>query len=787
MRGTTASISKGSEQTQNAGSVASVLPQQQASLASNAPRREYGDVDSGGDQLNPFRYSRDFILGLFKQTDIPIDFKEHDIVTRKEAKPPMGLKPMTEEESKAFKGPVNSNLSRRPPQHHHSHHQGRHHHISNNNNNNNNNSSSSSINNNIHYQSTTLGTRTRPRGTYPHGGMSKDGLAGSTDDMAREIGLRDSFSKYTDPTASISLEDEGPNLWAGVNIRRNMVGSFSADGVFRLDGADASLGEVLEPSPQVQKDVVDAFVVEKALPTPTSPVAAMVGREPGGIGSALGPTSLAPENPLGRYPQGDLLGAASSADAVDHGISGAHRNIQLTSDQSESLAALIELTQWWYRDTFGNVQGPFSTNNMQEWFKNGFFPPDLEVKSSRSPNFEPLNMLILRVNNGIEPFAAAVAMSLAAPSMSQKSGPSPKPTGNGAPNPRVDTVAASASEASIGGQGTTLGGPTPSPDEVGVEPIPSLSQLMQYAFSGESVLQPASGSGGQAQPVNPSVQILQILEMHALKLSKYVSLQHHVSALRTEANQKLVQIMFAYEDQLRQFDLQGALTQEVRAHLQQRFEILESQTRQHYEVEIQTATNTLSTLENSFDPLIRDALRQGGSEYALNLVQGQIQATRNSLILGQAPDPQQYQERQQQGDTAGASPDSPNEPTAQDLTDQLKSLSVVSEGPTAAPEEQVVDKSPEIFEEDSLQGVADKQPNIDSKDSLPKENKEDKQQQQQQQAAVQKSGPVKPKKKATNSAASATISPEKTGLSTPTSRQETKAEPAKPSVAPWNN
>ncbi|ORZ04166.1 hypothetical protein BCR41DRAFT_290221, partial [Lobosporangium transversale] len=40
----------------------------------------------------------------------------------------------------------------------------------------------------------------------------------------------------------------------------------------------------------------------------------------------------------------------------------------------------IELSKWLYRDPSGSIQGPFSSEEMHEWYKGGFFTPDLLVK-----------------------------------------------------------------------------------------------------------------------------------------------------------------------------------------------------------------------------------------------------------------------------------------------------------------------------------------------------------------------------------------------------------------------
>lgn len=46
--------------------------------------------------------------------------------------------------------------------------------------------------------------------------------------------------------------------------------------------------------------------------------------------------------------------------------------------------------QWFYQDQSGNVQGPFPTNQMQQWYSVGTFPPDMPVRADTEATFTPL-------------------------------------------------------------------------------------------------------------------------------------------------------------------------------------------------------------------------------------------------------------------------------------------------------------------------------------------------------------------------------------------------------------
>ena len=60
--------------------------------------------------------------------------------------------------------------------------------------------------------------------------------------------------------------------------------------------------------------------------------------------------------------------------------------------------------RWVYLDPQGEVQGPFTGLEMNDWYKANFFTPDLRVKKTEDTEFEPLGQLIRRIGNSREPF-----------------------------------------------------------------------------------------------------------------------------------------------------------------------------------------------------------------------------------------------------------------------------------------------------------------------------------------------------------------------------------------------
>ncbi|CAG8532133.1 18892_t:CDS:2 [Acaulospora morrowiae] len=62
--------------------------------------------------------------------------------------------------------------------------------------------------------------------------------------------------------------------------------------------------------------------------------------------------------------------------------------------------------KWLYRDPSGNIQGPFSSQEMNDWYKNGFFALSLLVKRVEDTTFEPLGVLIRKTGDDERPFSA---------------------------------------------------------------------------------------------------------------------------------------------------------------------------------------------------------------------------------------------------------------------------------------------------------------------------------------------------------------------------------------------
>ena len=76
---------------------------------------------------------------------------------------------------------------------------------------------------------------------------------------------------------------------------------------------------------------------------------------------------------------------------------------QMPTSQQRQMV-MPDRMRWIYRDPQGNTQGPWSGLEMHDWYKAGFFSPELQVKKLEDTDYEPLAQLIRRIGNSREPF-----------------------------------------------------------------------------------------------------------------------------------------------------------------------------------------------------------------------------------------------------------------------------------------------------------------------------------------------------------------------------------------------
>lgn len=140
--------------------------------------------------------------------------------------------------------------------------------------------------------------------------------------------------------------------------------------------------------------------------------------------SAFAAPAAAPSSSQNGTP-GALAGAQASARNFMDAAASPGPLID-TSSRQESAALLgprvmvmPDKLKWMYRDPTGQHQGPFSGLEMHDWYKAGFFQPNLLVKREEDDDFEPLSILIRRIGNQREPFLVPLPSQVAANSTAQ--------------------------------------------------------------------------------------------------------------------------------------------------------------------------------------------------------------------------------------------------------------------------------------------------------------------------------------------------------------------------------
>nr|CAG8440930.1 13654_t:CDS:10 [Entrophospora candida] len=168
---------------------------------------EKSEVPGSNDSaLNPFKYSKEYMLKLYKPVGLPLEFERHEYVTSEEPLQPMATIALTEQEQKLLSGTsVNSDLTRR-------------------------------IISNATGGTITGGERTeRERPPYPRGEkhISTALTSPKNDRFTGIIGGVLNNEKMTTTTTNTTTNTDDP-VWNGVT--RHTVGTFDSNGVFRIPG-----------------------------------------------------------------------------------------------------------------------------------------------------------------------------------------------------------------------------------------------------------------------------------------------------------------------------------------------------------------------------------------------------------------------------------------------------------------------------------------------------------------------------------------------------------------------
>jgi PERQ amino acid-rich with GYF domain-containing protein len=196
-------------------------------------------------------------------------------------------------------------------------------------------------------------------------------------------------------------QDEGPGAFES--------DGFGGDSRFSAFGSRRGFGSITDSPMRERGDVADLF-----------------GFPPARSLSNLAGAAAQQETNITREREDSLLQQAyqqESASALGSNVptsgAGPLRPPGGTLPQQQThVTVMPDKIQWVYRDPSGVIQGPFNGLEMHEWYRAGFFTPDLAVKRQEDTEFEQLGNLVRKIGNTREPFLVPLPGTSAAAGMS---------------------------------------------------------------------------------------------------------------------------------------------------------------------------------------------------------------------------------------------------------------------------------------------------------------------------------------------------------------------------------
>ncbi|KAF9174569.1 hypothetical protein BGX20_010797 [Mortierella sp. AD010] len=354
------------------------------------------------DSLNPFKYSKELMLSLYKPTGLPIEFERHEYMTSEESLPPISFLQLSEQEVKLLAGSVNSEVARRTAQPGDSSQErtpGQRR---------------ESLSNTGEYSAGRY-DRSDKNSTHTRTFESRNHGAGARPRNLNSEGRSHSFrrTEQIEREREREREPEDDGLWN--SPVGNTVGSFDANGVFRVVGDGDELQPLAELEESTSKHVDDSESAANA--SAPSQSQELVSSDTGSIKADQ--SSPQQQQQLQQTLQDNSGESFMFSNSVLAGKGPLREDAEFApfSQPPNSGAAPpsdpvfdsapVELSKWLYRDPTGSIQGPFSSEEMHEWYKGGFFSPDLLVKREQDPTFEPLGSLIRKIGSEDQPFLLA--------------------------------------------------------------------------------------------------------------------------------------------------------------------------------------------------------------------------------------------------------------------------------------------------------------------------------------------------------------------------------------------
>ncbi|ORZ23149.1 hypothetical protein BCR42DRAFT_404088 [Absidia repens] len=299
-----------------------------ASLSSSKDN-EFGSTS----QDNPYRYSKDFMLGLYRPMDVPSQFDKLPFVAVDEPISPLAFIDLTDDEKKLLSGPVHSEPARR------------------------------TMANNEKGNSGGSGQRYHRVATDFHSAEN-----GSSRPMNRSKG-RPGMENRRETSPDFDGMKNGDGQSTG-NDNISWSGGRDAFGSWETRNAGGAFASGLEKGWANRPDD------NEAVPASWSQQGA------GG------------ENGLAFKTDGSNSTFGGGGSAFDAPTPG-----DLSSSSSSSPGKHPNQYKWFYRDPSSNVQGPFNAQEMQDWYKAGFFGPTLWIRREDHDQFEPLAALVIKVGS----------------------------------------------------------------------------------------------------------------------------------------------------------------------------------------------------------------------------------------------------------------------------------------------------------------------------------------------------------------------------------------------------
>ncbi|KAI8342589.1 hypothetical protein BC941DRAFT_413194 [Chlamydoabsidia padenii] len=302
-------------------STTTLSPNLTTSLSSSKENEQFGgDNDIVSQDNNLFKYSRDFMLSLYRPMDVPAHFEKLTHVAVDEPIGPLAFVDLTEDEKRLLSGPVHVEPTRR------------------------------------------MANSTKDAGNgqrYHRGNDHYSADNGSGRPMNRVKG-RQGLEHRREASAESGVMKNGDGQTDGIgndNIGRN-----NNNNSWGNRDAFGSWGESLNGNGD------GGFTSDNKDTVPLS----------------WSQSSGSGDNGMGLKPDVDP--------SVGSGPS-------LSDDVSSSPDKHPSQYKWYYRDPTNNIQGPFGAQEMQDWYKAGFFGPSLWVRREDQDHFEPLAAFIVKIGN----------------------------------------------------------------------------------------------------------------------------------------------------------------------------------------------------------------------------------------------------------------------------------------------------------------------------------------------------------------------------------------------------